>query len=206
VSRGKVYLRYGCTARVKDLRVRVRKCGSGYKRAELVDGVVWQWLKTLLTDETALDEALTVYQTERESAVAPLRERLAAVDGLLADNRRQFTKVLDLYLTYDFPREVLIERKTRLQKTIVVLEAERGCLVTQIEAQALTKEQMRSLRDFTAEIRNGVEEADGSFAARQKLVALLEVRGIIGVEDGQDVIHLNCILGENKLCLTSTDC
>ena len=168
VSRGKVYLRYGCTARVKDLRVRVRKCGSGYKRAELVDSIVWQWLKTLLTDETALDEALTVYQTERESAVAPFRERLAAVDGLLADNRRQIAKVLDLYLTDDFPREVLIERKTRLQETIAALESERSRLASQIEAQALTKEQMRSLRDFAADIRSGVEEADGSFAARQR--------------------------------------
>ena len=76
-----------------------------------MDGVVWQWLKTLLTDETVLDEALTVYQTERESAVAPSRERLAAVDGLLADNRRQIAKVPDLYLTDDFPHEVLISAR-----------------------------------------------------------------------------------------------
>lgn len=206
VQRGKSYLRYGCIARNKDLCVRVRRCTSTYKRADVVDGVVWRWVKSLLTDKVFLEEALAAYQAGREETIAPLRERLTTIDGLLTDNRKQLEKLLDLYLAGDFPREVLLERKTRLQDTVAGLEAEHGRLTAQIEAQALTEDQLRSLRDFAARAKAGVEEADHDFAGRARLVALLDVHGIIGVENDQDVIHLSCILGEKQLCLMSTSC
>lgn len=203
----KVYLSYGCAARIKDFRVLVRKCDSKRHRAEVVDGTVWKWVRSLLIDEAVLDETLAAYQAERESTNAPLHARLAAVSELLADNQKQMRKLLSLYLATDsFSPELLLESEVRLKNTIAGLEAERGELTTRIEAQALTEDQLRNLCSYAARLRSGVQVADHDFAARVNLIALLDVRGIIGAEDGQDVIHLSCILGKDQLCLTSTSC
>ncbi|MBL7063762.1 MAG: hypothetical protein ISS49_06060 [Anaerolineae bacterium] len=101
---------------------------STHFRADYVDAAVWDWVKSFLTDPAALAEGLKVEQAEREEANKPLRDRLAVVDDLLADNRRQLERALDLYLSGDFDKERLTERKTRLEKTIAALERKQAHL------------------------------------------------------------------------------
>jgi hypothetical protein len=67
-------------------------------------------------------------QAERERENAPLRERLKVTEDLLADNRTQLKRLLDLYLAGNFPKEMLVESKTRLETTMEALEKERAGL------------------------------------------------------------------------------
>ena len=54
-----------------------------------------------------------------------LKERLVIVDDLLVENQAKLERVLDLYLAGDFPKEMLIEQKERLQKTVDALGVSR---------------------------------------------------------------------------------
>ena len=88
------YTYYNCpvgTRRHTDL---ARTCGLPVFRAGHVDFTVWSWLEDLLTDEARLLHKAQANQAEQEKRLRPWRERLAVIDDLLTDNRRQLTKLL----------------------------------------------------------------------------------------------------------------
>jgi len=163
------------------------------------DAVVWGWAKSFLTDPVALAEGLRAEQEEREGANAPLRDRLAVLDDLLADNRCQLERALDLYLSGDFDNEMLTERKARLGKTIHALERERAGLAVQLEAQALTDEQVQTITEFAQRVRGGLEVAEGDFEKRRRVIDLLDIQATLAVEDGEKVVYVRCIVGDGVL-------
>jgi hypothetical protein len=55
-----------------------------------------------------------------------LYDRLAIIDQQAEDHQRQLNKLLDLYLNGDFPKDMLQERKSRLEETIIKLESRAG--------------------------------------------------------------------------------
>jgi site-specific DNA recombinase len=195
---------YGCPARRNpDF---VQKCPQKSSfRADQVDAAVWDWVKSFLTDPAVLAEGLQAEQEEREEANAPLRNRLAVVDDLLGDNRRQLERLLDLYLSGDFGKEMLTERKTRLETTISALERERAGLAAQVEAQTLTDEQVQTITELAEKVRQKLPSADQSFKARRDLIELLDVQATLTVEDGEKVAYARCLLGEDTLSIASTN-
>jgi hypothetical protein len=58
---------------------------------------------------------MTVYQAEQEVKNERIIERLAIIDELLADHKAQLNRILDLYLEGNFPKELLVEKKARLE-------------------------------------------------------------------------------------------
>ncbi len=172
-------------------------------RVDHVDAAVWKWIKSFLTDSETLTEALETQQTEQERASDPLKDRLTVIDDLLADNRAQLERALDLYLSGDFPREMLTECKDRLQTTIDALERDRVALATQLEAATLTDEQIQTITEFAAQMSAGLAIADADFEKRRRLIEELNVRATLAVEDGERVVYIRCMLGEDILSIVS---
>lgn len=155
---GGKYLYYFCPAKRGD---RVAKdCDNRYFRVGQVDAAVWGWIKELLLNPEALRRNLEAQQAEQEEASRPLQDRLAVIDDLLADNQRKLEKLLDLYLSGDFDKEMLTERKARLEATITALEKERHDLVVTLEATILSEDQIITIEDFAREMSTGLEIAD----------------------------------------------
>lgn len=198
------YAYYACSGQYD--RDALRRCTlRGYFRADAVNAAVWGWIKSFLTNPDLLVEGLKAEQAEREQAVKPLKDRLDVIDDLLADNRRQLERALDLYLSSDFPKEMLTGRKEQLQATIDALEHERLGLVARVEAQILTDEQVRIVAGFVKDVTQGIEAADRDFEARRHLIRLLDVQATLAIEDGQKVVYARCMLGDDTLSIGSTD-
>jgi hypothetical protein len=126
------------------------------------------------------------------------------VDELLSDNQRQPERALDLFLEGTFTRELLTERKQRLETTITSLEKERADLVTRLEAESLTNEQVVTITGFAEKIAQGLEEADVKFEARRWIIERLDVQAILAVEGERKIACAQCILGEGVLHVEST--
>jgi site-specific DNA recombinase len=198
------YLYYRCS--VPYSVSHVRECTmKAHFRADHVDAAVWGWVKSFLTDPVMLTEGLQAEREEREQANAPLRNRLAVVDALLGDNQRQLERLLDLYLSGGFGKEMLAERKTRLETTIGALEGERAGLVAQLEARTLTGEQVQTIVDLAEQVRRKLPIADESFEARRRLIELLDVWMTLAVEDRERVVYARCMLGDGVLSIASTN-
>jgi len=168
-------------------------------RVDLADGTIWNWVKSLLLDPAQLQHGLASFHKAREREVADVRRRLQVVDDLLANNRAQLERIIDLYVTGELDKEILVERKTRLESTIASLQKEREQIAAQIEAETFTPDQIRTIEEFAAGVRKNLAHIDNKFEAQQQLTELLDVTGRLVKEDGEPVIYVQCIVGNNIL-------
>jgi hypothetical protein len=161
-------------------------------------------VRSLLTDPEALEHGLQEVNQEREKENGPVRERLCVVDDLIDDNRAQLDRLLDLYLSGEFPKEVLTDRRTRLEKTVLALEKERAGLVAHLEAHSLSVEQIKTIREFAAKVGKNLEAMDGDFEAMRWLIEVLDVQITLTVEDGERVVYARCIFDQESWPVSST--
>lgn len=64
-------------------------CKERFIRVEVFEGLIWEWLVSLLTDETKLEKGIREYANSRETDLTKARERLAMIDEMIerADKR-----------------------------------------------------------------------------------------------------------------------
>lgn len=190
-----IYKYYKCAGSNSDL---VHKCKLPMFRAEKVDAVVWQWVKSLLTDPTKLKQGLNEYQERKEEELAPLKERLNVIEDLLTNNRTQLNRLLDLYLNGDFPKEMLAERKKQLEMTINRLEIEKTTIEAHLKTCQLSEDQLQVLQGFASVVGEELEDLENDFDGRYHLIELLDVRATLAIENNEKVIYVRCILDEKS--------
>lgn len=199
------YAYYYCPAHLH-LDNYARECSLKQSfRVDLVDTAVWQWVRSLLAYPERLAEGLRAEQSEREEADKPLRDRLAVIDRLLADNLQQLDRLLKLYLAGNFPEEVLLDHRKRLETTVDGLQRERGGLAAQLETQALTDEQIANIVKFAEKVAQGLEKADQDFDVRRRVIELFDVRATLTVEDGKRIAYVRCMVDEAILPIALTN-
>jgi site-specific DNA recombinase len=198
----KRYGYYLCTASQGGLAT---ECDQNKRfRVDHVDAAVWDWLKGLLFDPNILREGLRAQQDKREALSKPLRDKLSIVDDLLARNKRQLERLLELYLNGDFDHDLLLDRKMRIESVLDDLEDERRAITTQIDGQTITDDQIQAIQEFAAEVRRGIDKADKEFVTRLRVVEMLDVTASLDIVDGQKTIDARCILDRAVLSLKTT--
>jgi len=171
-----------------------RKCTNArYFKAEDVDFTIWEWLKAFIRNPEAIDAGIAEYHENREREQAPFRERLDVVDDLLGDHRAQLQKLLDLYLDGNFPKELLVERRQRLQDTIDSLANERINLASHLESSAYSPEQLQAMKEYTFQIAAGLDEAEEDIDSRKHVVDMLNVFASLVVEGDEKIAYVTCV-------------
>jgi site-specific DNA recombinase len=199
----KIYPYYNCQTRRNSTRY-VRECDLPAFRGEQVDAAVWDWVRSLLSDPAALFKGLEDLQKQQDEENKPIQERLEVIDGLLSEHQTQLDKLLDLYLSGDFPKEILIDRKRRLEDTINGLEKERAGCLAHLEALILTQEQIQTIQGFATQMAEGLDLADQDFGKRRQLIEALNVEGALTIEDDRRVIYARCVVDERVLTISNT--
>jgi hypothetical protein len=163
-----------------------------------VEGIVWDWIKSLLSDPQALQDGLDARIAETEQQVNPFRERLAMIGNLMEQNKNELERALELYLSGKFPKEMLISRKNELETTLQSLEQERIRLSEVIEDQTLSPQQIQSIYEFASSIGETLDTADQDFHQRRSIIDALDVRVVLTVENDEKVIYAQCALDDGK--------
>ena len=192
----RVYFYYAC-GHSKSIGLYANQCSNTVTYSALsLDNQVWEWIKTLLSDPGHLQDGLDEYRNMLEQGNIPLLHRLKIVDDLLVDNQSKYERLLDLYLSGDFPKETLIDHKSRLEQTIQSLEIEQSSLIAQLD-HGLTFEQESLIKDFAYQLSEGLSVADNQFQVRRQIIELLNVTATLTRENGQKVAYVTCVLGDN---------
>jgi len=189
---------YTCCSKWNDAPEGTFNCKMPYIRAEHVDAVVWEWLKINFIDENALIEALNEQTTKRDELTRPQRDNLATTDKLLEDKQHELEKLLDLYLTGDFPREFLTERKKRIDVNIDKLKEQQSRLRSVLDEESLDEARIKTILELSHYVHNGIIEAENDFEKRRWMIDALDVRATVAIEDGEKVMYLNCLAGTGK--------
>ena len=196
-GRNRLYMYYRCNGH--DPKT-VRTCDLPRFRVEQVDTAVWQWIREKMSNSLELRKVLENRQAEQERENAPLRERLSVVDELIKENQVKLERALDLYLSGDFPREMLTERKARLETAIAALEKERHGLAVTLEARTLTSEQVQSIDDFAREVEQAFALLDQTdFEAKRAMIERIDVQVRLMIENDEKVAYVSSAMLGKKL-------
>ena len=179
---------YLCNGR----RQAVSLCDMPSVRGDWVDDIVWEWAKMIIENPENLRHGLDGVQQELMEENQALIERLNIVQEQMDQHQAQLDRLLDLYLDGNFPKEILTERKSRLEDLLFNLGKEKNDLMAHVRHVTLTDDQLSYIEEFCAKIRVGLENAD--FAAKRQIIELLDIRGKIAFENGQKVLYLRCLL------------
>ena len=206
VGKGKkrLYQYYVCAANNGDIIG--KDCDMRSFRSDKVDRVVWNYIQDLLTNRDKLSQGLKNFLEEQEQANTHIRERLDVVEELLKENDLHLKKLLDLYLTADFPEEMLLERRNRLEETNRVLVQEQAHLTSHLELASLTVSQIETLQQkFFDQIQEGLDLASASFETRLQVIDILDVKVTLAIENGQQIVYVHHTLypDGNRLLLNS---
>jgi len=194
-SRNKLYKYYRCNSQSNDL---VHKCDLPKFRADEVDEAIWLWIRELLMDPDQLEAGLQAYKDDLEQANASLRMELATLEKLLREHRGKLEKLLDLYLDDEFSREMLVERKVKLEGIVARLEARQAKLEDQMLARVPSNEELTSILDFAEVVSKALDRQGDTFETRRALIEKLNVTAVLSIEDGNKVIEAHCVLGPEK--------
>ncbi len=119
------------------------------------------------------------------------------IDEQIQEHQKQLDKLLDLYLSGDFPKDILTERKSHLEQMITSLSKENSDLAGHIRQVTMTDDQLSYIEAFCAKIRNGLDQAD--FNTKRQIIELLEVRGKIAFENNEKVIYIKCLIPQQQV-------
>ena len=128
-------------------------------KAEFVDNVVWELVKDIVQHPENIARGLRAQQAELNKQNVSLREWLNLIQHRLSETEIQLSRLLDLYLTDEFPKDVLTQRRNDLEKVRVDLRREQVALSSQLDTRDLTDDQVLQIEEFCDDIRSGLENA-----------------------------------------------
>jgi site-specific DNA recombinase len=170
---------YRCNGR-KAKRFERDKDGCGrYIRCAVLDPIVWGHVLDVATDPKRFRELLLQAQRQELDALRPKRERLAAAQGLIAQAETEAVKFAHALVdTSGVVSDILKKQIDDVNKRHAALCAERDTLTAEIEAGALSDEQIEvMLTTFNEDVITGLQNA--TFEDKQKALEDLQVQVFI---------------------------
>ena len=195
---------YFCCAKATPERY-THTCNSRYYRGDYLDEAVWAWLKQLLTEPQLLRMGLQAQQEQTAEQNAPLQEQLASVEALLEQKQARQERLLDLYLDQEIPKATWLMRKQQIEGEISKLEREREVIRGRIEVVEISDEQIQTIHEFATTVAQSFDLVDEDFAAKRKVVELLDVQAkLYTTDDGERKAEVSCFFGDKDLYIVPT--
>ena len=163
---------------------------TAFFRADHTDATIWNCLRDYLANRSLVKSGLDQFIEQNEEAISPIRERMEIVKNLLDHDNEQLEKIADLYIGGAFSRDRLTERKKKLESKMSGLANEFAQLTERLQNWSYFPEQTEMLKKFVSEISERLDEADGDFEHRQKIIEFLDVNAALSFDNGKPTAKL----------------
>ena len=127
---------------------------------------------------------------------------MSAINGVLFQKRAALQRLLDLDLSAQFQKDMLIDKKSEFEKTVRELERERAGMFAGLRAQNITDQQEKTLVDFAGMVSDGLGRADADFETRRDIIETLAAEVILNDEEGTKTLQIKCIPRQNYYVLS----
>jgi hypothetical protein len=190
------------------------KCGLFGFRVDILDCVVWKFVRNLMLNPQSLRVMLEESQQEMEARNGELKGRIARLDSRPDAEKRRFTilakEYTDSLLLGDgegqkMVQEVFKQQKEAAAQTVEEISGEKTKLLGELQAVSIGDEVIESIEEFgdmTAEDLDNLP-----FEGRRRLIEALGIRGEIDqeMEDDQVVQVIYIYLYTHKFRHVLTD-
>ena len=168
------YRYYMCAGR--SLPRHLQTCHEDTVSADSLEPLVWGWVTGLLTEPETLRTALEDVANRSAEALAPLRSRLAALDGEMDRYERRIRVWVGQY--GDASDVELAELKAQVRRAsdqMAALREERARLKADIDQATVSPQQFADIEAQARELREYLPSAD--YDAKRYVLDRLDVQG-----------------------------
>jgi site-specific DNA recombinase len=187
---GKTYLYYACGRYRGDRHLHT--CTESYLPVEKTDGLVWDWIYGLISDEEKLNHGVELWQQQNIQQLEPKRSRLYALDELIGKSERAVDRLVVAFRRADSEVEArALERERKIAaKECEALTAEREKVKRDLSVVELTPERVGEIRHIARVIQNRLGNA--GFEQKRETIDLLNFSAQLGYKDGQRGLWCTC--------------
>ena len=173
-------------------------------RADLAEEKVWQAVKEILLNPSALWEGYRAREAEVMKQKARLIERLETTLNLKAKVEAKLEALTNAYLDPDIgmPKAEYARRRRDIEKEITDWKREAQEIQGRLETETITQERMQAVEEFAAEVAQGIELVD--FEEKRKVLRMLQVSGKVYTDDEEPWIELEGLFPPTEVGLLST--
>jgi predicted DNA-binding protein YlxM (UPF0122 family) len=171
-------------------------------RADLVDAIVWNWLRSLIEDPVNITQGLRNMHAEILSTNSRTTDRIDIINQQLEELNSQQTKLLDLFLNDDFSKKIIDERKLIIEKAYRKLLKKRNELASHLLENGVDETQIKEIEPYCSEIRDKLKDA--TFESKRRLIEMFDVHGKLIVENNQKLVEVTCLLIQQQRSLVLT--
>lgn len=169
-----------------------------YFRGDYADEIAWHWVRSFFLNPELLEEGYQNYLAELNRQHAPLQNQLETISCLLSEKEAEYQRLIDLYISGEVEKGMLVDRKNNLEKMISSLQNEHRELSARLAHEQLTAAQLQNIQEFICEVGEGLLESDENIKTKRKYFDQLKLKIRLGLENGKEIIELECVLGEMK--------
>jgi len=163
-------------------------------------------VESILLDPDTIRQGFKDAQDETEQINQSLYDRLDTIEKLIDQNDVKLNRLLELYLSGDFDRELLVEKQTQLEQIRSDLDEERNDILARLEQNVITDDQIRNVEAFSEKIRSKLG-GKMDFASKRRIIELMNVTGKLAVDGGEKIIYVQCVIGGGRLSVNlGNDC
>lgn len=188
---------YRCNGRAS--RGYAVNCDMPLVQCQRVDRAVWAWVKHMLTSPNLLQEAFASYQEKATEKVAPLLRMIESSKAHLAELEQAKERLMVAYKAGVLDLDDFAKERARVVKEIGDCRMAIGQLEADVAPNVLTAAEMAALRRFALGVSEGVSLIDNNPLAVQSLYRTLKLGVTVGVEGGNLLIIISCILGSDSV-------
>jgi DNA invertase Pin-like site-specific DNA recombinase len=201
-TKGPDYFRYDC-ARQNHYKHLI-ECREPPVNATVADAVLWNWLAGLLREPELLNAGLLEYADKQHGQLEDKHARLETLADLIAKGERQVRRLAaDLAESSakaddddpdDEARNAIKAEMQAASKRLKAYRAERDAINDNLAQVLMTDERRGLIIGWAAEINQGINDGDVSFAIKRQLLDWFEVTVKIEYREGQRGLFVTCAL------------
>lgn len=186
---------------------KVIKCGHTIRaiQIEKADQAVWNWLSSLLTDETVLIEGIHSMVETREEQLIPKREQYTYVLKMLDTTAEKIRRLIDELAEFsgDTVKAVIKEKISQLESEQNFLFEEKTRLEAELAELEISPEAESRFTEIAALVRERLSVA--TFQGMRDLLELLNVKVVYYHNDQGVRLRVSCEIPgtEEDIVLTS---
>jgi DNA invertase Pin-like site-specific DNA recombinase len=157
-GRTKQYVYYRCNA-ARQRHDYSHRCTKKAVKASIIENTMWVTFESWLDDPDNLEKTIREQQASREQAQVRDRQRLATFQEQLAEKQAEYERVIDLYISGDFSKELLVGKKAELERVMadinVQIEKITEGLGSRLDAEKVIAALRETLKEYKHRSRKG---------------------------------------------------
>ncbi len=162
-----------------------------------IDDAIWDWIKTLLTDQDALDRGLKELMRQRAGEVRPKRLRNKNIDMLIDDTKKKIRRLVQEMANHydDVVLDAFRQEISQYSKNRDALIDERDRLVSELSNTEITEDQKDRIVATAAKIVRGLDNP--SVDNKRQILDILDVHATLYYDDLGKRVEVSCALPES---------